>query len=247
VRATNPRRRPHNVRVILDHVTIRVADVAASRRFYDTVLAPLGLTRSHDEWGDFSLVQGEPVTQNLHIGFAAETKELVHAFHTAGIQAGYQDDGAPGPRPQYTPGYYGAFLRAPDGNSIEALTDPGDVKENGKIDHLWLRSGDLPAQKRFYESLGIVAISADGPERLGLRTEDATFSFVPGEPLTRNVHLAFGAATNDEVHAFHEQATRAGYRDNGAPGERAVYHPGYYGAFVLDPDGHNIEVVNHNR
>ena len=42
-------------------------------------------------------------------------------------------------------------------------------------------------------------------------------------------------------------AIAAGYRDNGAPGERAVYHPGYYGAFVLDPDGHNIEAVNHNR
>jgi len=49
------------------------------------------------------------------------------------------------------------------------------------------------------------------------------------------------------VRAFHAAALAAGYEDNGAPGERAVYHPGYYGAFVLDPDGHNIEVVNHNR
>jgi catechol 2,3-dioxygenase-like lactoylglutathione lyase family enzyme len=232
--------------VILDHVTIRVADVAASRRFYDTVLAPLGLTRSHDEWGDFSLVQGEPVTQNLHIGFAAATKELVHAFHAAGIQAGYQDDGGPGPRPQYTPGYYGAFLRDPDGNSIEALTDADDVKETGKIDHLWLRSGDLQAQKRFYTTIGI-APGIERPDFLQFRTDDASFSFVPGEPLTRNVHLAFGARTNDEVHAFHQRATAAGHQDNGAPGERAVYHPGYYGAFVLDPDGHNVEVVNHNR
>jgi catechol 2,3-dioxygenase-like lactoylglutathione lyase family enzyme len=49
------------------------------------------------------------------------------------------------------------------------------------------------------------------------------------------------------VRAFHSAALAAGYEDNGGPGERAVYHPGYYGAFVLDPDGHNIEVVNHNR
>ena len=49
------------------------------------------------------------------------------------------------------------------------------------------------------------------------------------------------------VQAFHAAATAAGYADNGPPGERAVYHPGYYGAFVLDPDGHNIEVVNHHR
>jgi predicted lactoylglutathione lyase len=49
------------------------------------------------------------------------------------------------------------------------------------------------------------------------------------------------------VDAFHEDVVGAGYRDNGAPGERAHYHSGYYGAFVLDPDGNNIELVNHNR
>jgi hypothetical protein len=49
------------------------------------------------------------------------------------------------------------------------------------------------------------------------------------------------------VRAFHAAALAAGYEDHGGPGERAVYHPGYYGAFVLDPDGHNVEVVNHNR
>ncbi len=49
------------------------------------------------------------------------------------------------------------------------------------------------------------------------------------------------------MRAFHAAALEAGYTDNGAPGERAVYHPGYYGAFILDPDGNNIEVVHHNR
>jgi hypothetical protein len=49
------------------------------------------------------------------------------------------------------------------------------------------------------------------------------------------------------VRAFHAAALAAGYEDHGAPGERPAYHPGYYGAFVLDPDGHNVEVVNHNR
>ena len=51
----------------------------------------------------------------------------------------------------------------------------------------------------------------------------------------------------DDVRAFHAAALAAGYADNGAPGERLAYHPGYYGAFVLDPDGNNIEVVNHHR
>ena len=49
------------------------------------------------------------------------------------------------------------------------------------------------------------------------------------------------------MRAFHAAALAAGYEDHGGPGERPVYHPGYYGAFVLDPDGHNVEVVNHNR
>ena len=61
------------------------------------------------------------------------------------------------------------------------------------------------------------------------------------------VDLAFAASENATVDAFHRALTEAGYRDNGAPGERRVYHPGYYGAFVLDPDGNNVEVVNHNR
>ena len=66
-------------------------------------------------------------------------------------------------------------------------------------------------------------------------------------PLTEHVHLAFPAREDATVRAFHAAALAAGYEDHGAPGERAVYHPGYYGAFVLDPDGHNVEVVNHNR
>jgi catechol 2,3-dioxygenase-like lactoylglutathione lyase family enzyme len=59
--------------------------------------------------------------------------------------------------------------------------------------------------------------------------------------------MAFPAADNATVDDFHQALVAAGYRDNGAPGERPIYHPGYYGAFVLDPDGNNIELVNHNR
>ena len=68
-----------------------------------------------------------------------------------------------------------------------------------------------------------------------------------GRPLTEHIHLAFPAQDDATVRAFHAAALAAGYEDHGGPGESAVYHPGYYGAFVLDPDGHNIELVNHNR
>ena len=72
-------------------------------------------------------------------------------------------------------------------------------------------------------------------------------SIVRDDPPTKHVHIAFPAATDAVVDAFHGTLVAAGYTDNGAPGERPQYHPGYYGAFVLDPDGHNIEAVNHHR
>ena len=90
-------------------------------------------------------------------------------------------------------------------------------------------------------------IGVDEPDHVQIVTANGSISYVAGEPVTEHVHLAFGVDTNEAVDAFHRAAIAAGYTDNGAPGERAAYHPGYYGAFVLDPDGHNIEVVNHNR
>ena len=63
---------------------------------------------------------------------------------------------------------------------------------------------------------------------------------------TEHLHIAFPAADNGTVDRFHAAASGAGYRDHGAPGERTDYHAGYYGAFVLDPDGNNVEVVCHN-
>ena len=88
----------------------------------------------------------------------------------------------------------------------------------------------------------------DEPGRVHMAGSDYSFGLVSDErPLTENVHIAFSASEDATVRAFHEAALAAGYEDNGAPGERAIYHAGYYGAFVLDPDGLNIEVVNHNR
>jgi predicted lactoylglutathione lyase len=69
---------------------------------------------------------------------------------------------------------------------------------------------------------------------------------VAGTP-SEHVHMAFPASVDATVERFHRAAIEAGYRDGGAPGERPQYHAGYYAAFVLDPDGNNIEVVNHNR
>lgn len=71
------------------------------------------------------------------------------------------------------------------------------------------------------------------------------FWIVEGQPNKPELHIAFRASTRSQVDQFYEAAIKAGGRDNGPPGLRPHYHPNYYGAFVLDPDGHNIEVVCH--
>jgi catechol 2,3-dioxygenase-like lactoylglutathione lyase family enzyme len=242
---------------VFDHVTIRVSDREASQRFYETVLRTLGIEQTSTgddfaEWDDFSLAQADdesPTTRRLHVGFAAPSRAHVDEFWRAGTAAGYESDGEPGPRPQYSDDYYGAFLLDPDGNSVEAVHH-GSLRQGGNVDHLWIRVTDVDAATRFYETVGPAAGFRVGSE-LGDRTQFAcvsgSFSVVAGEDASEHVHLAFAAADDATVDRFHRDATGAGYRDNGAPGERSVYHEGYYAAFVLDPDGNNVEVVNHNR
>ncbi len=243
---------------MFDHVTIRVSDRAASRRFYDTVLAPLGhpITNSneeYDEWYDFGIAEARddrPLTRRLHVAFVTRSREEVDAFWRAGVDAGYADDGAPGPRPVYTPDYYGGFLFDPDGNSAEAVYQGRPREGENVIDHLWIRVADLDASMRFYETIAPVLglrIAGQRPERFHVAGSDRSFALVRGGEPTENVHLAFPAQTNEVVEQFHRAALAAGFRDNGAPGERPEYHAGYYGAFVLDPDGNNVEAVNHNR
>jgi catechol 2,3-dioxygenase-like lactoylglutathione lyase family enzyme len=242
---------------MFDHVTIRASDLEASERFYETVLGTLGIPKTGSagdfgedcpegaEWEDFSMAQGEPTT-GLHIGFCAWTHADVDRFWQAGVDAGYESDGEPGMRTQYGATYYGGFLLDPDGNSAEACFHAG-MKRDGYIDHLWIRVDDVDAGREFYELISPYSgftLNRDAQ----FKGSGATFSLVKDErPPTRNLHVAFGAHSNETVDAFHEAATAAGYRDNGAPGERPRYHAGYYGAFVLDPAGANIEVVNHNR
>jgi catechol 2,3-dioxygenase-like lactoylglutathione lyase family enzyme len=112
---------------MIDHVTVRVSDFETSKAFYDCVLAPLGFGDAHlheglAEWGDFSIMQdGKPLSENLHIAFAAKSRDEVDSFHRVAMEAGYRDNGAPGERPIYHEGYYGAYVLDPDGNNVEAV------------------------------------------------------------------------------------------------------------------------------
>jgi catechol 2,3-dioxygenase-like lactoylglutathione lyase family enzyme len=123
------------------------------------------------------------------------------------------------------------------------------MRKGGGIDHLWIRVADVAAAKRFYEIVAPHAgfrLRHDTAERAQLAGDSGSFSVVLGRP-SAQVHLAFPASANSTVDDFHRAATGAGYRDGGEPGERPIYHAGYYAAFVLDPDGNNVELVNHNR
>jgi catechol 2,3-dioxygenase-like lactoylglutathione lyase family enzyme len=144
--------------------------------------------------------------------------------------------------------YYGSFLLDPDVNRIEAVQH--GAMHGGGIDHLWIRVADVAASKRFYELVGPYAgvqLRTDRPDYGHFVGAGASFSVLHGDEPTAPFHLAFPADDDAVVQAFHAAATAAGYADNGPPCERAVYHPGYSGAVVLDPDGHNVEIVNHHR
>ena len=118
--------------MIIDHVGLAVRDLARSRTFYLEALAPLALSIVRDgddvvvfgreDRGGLALHVSDQVPQPIHLAFTAATREDVRRFHAAALSAGARDNGAPGPRPQYGPTYYGAFVVDPDGHNIEAVT-----------------------------------------------------------------------------------------------------------------------------
>jgi catechol 2,3-dioxygenase-like lactoylglutathione lyase family enzyme len=118
------------------------------------------------------------------------------------------------------------------------------------VDHIQLVVADLGASRRFYEAVfGVLGIPLGGSAETHF-WYDELFVSMPDSPeaagkLTGRHHLAFQAKDSAAVDAFHAAGLAAGGRDNGAPGLRATYHPGYYAAFLLDPDGNNIEAVFH--
>lgn len=117
------------------------------------------------------------------------------------------------------------------------------------IDHIGIPVADLDTSVAFYTKalapLGYVLIMRrDQFAGFGVAGKP-DFWIAAGKPADR-MHVAFRAGGRAEVRAFHDAAIAAGGKDNGGPGIRAIYHPSYYGAFVLDPDGHNVEAVCHD-
>jgi catechol 2,3-dioxygenase-like lactoylglutathione lyase family enzyme len=240
---------------MFDHVTLRVADLVVAGRPVESILGALGIekTTSTDTivaWRDIALAQANAertVTRRLHVAFVAPSRDAVHDFWQAGVDAGLRDNGPPGPRPDYSDDYYGAFLLDDENNNFEAV-HRGGLRQGGNVDHVAIRVADIAAATAFYR----IVAEAAGFQLLRERPGGATFgggpsggllSIVSG-PVSENAHIAF-PGDDDAIRRFYDQATAAGYRSNGPPGERPAYHPGYFAAFVLDPDANNIEIVDH--
>jgi catechol 2,3-dioxygenase-like lactoylglutathione lyase family enzyme len=115
----------------IDHTGINISNFEKSKEFYAHILAPLGYRLSSEFNGtmagfgidepDFWIMQGEVNTPRIHIAFRAQNRDMVRAFHTAALEVGGRDNGAPGLRNHYHPDYYAAFVLDPDGHNIEAV------------------------------------------------------------------------------------------------------------------------------
>jgi catechol 2,3-dioxygenase-like lactoylglutathione lyase family enzyme len=241
---------------LIDHLTLRVSELESATESLKSALDELGVTQTRSSpslsmWGNFGLARAQPerpIAHRTHVAFVAPTVEQVNGFAAAGVSAGLVDAGAPGPRPAYAHDYYAAFLKDDAGNCFEAVHRDGG-RPTGTIDHVAIRVADVAASTAFYVAIGrdagLTLRQQIGDRATFSDASGAAFSVIAGVP-SANVHLAFSGGDDDVVH-FHANALAAGYRSNGEPGERPQYHEGYYAAFVLDPDGNNIEVVNHHR
>lgn len=229
---------------MFDHVTVRVSDRAAAERRYGAALARLGIAESGRDaefiqWGDLSIAAAKrerPATSGLRIGLRAPAVDAIDAF----------DDG--------------------DGNRVEAVVADGP-RGGGVVERLTLVVADLGASRRFWERIappaglrvaeatterlrferadggggGALTLIAAGAREAGAGASGAASASAP----TRGLHVAFPAPDTATVDAFHAAALAAGARDDGAPGPRPQYAPGYYAGFVLDPDGQSVELVHH--
>jgi catechol 2,3-dioxygenase-like lactoylglutathione lyase family enzyme len=213
-----------DVIVMFDHVTVRIPDLGAAIPRYQSLLDPLSMdqtvgTRAFAGFGDFLL--SEPDDEHPLTRRAQITLAAPTAHAVEEFLAAGRAEG----------------LREEDGvlideqdNRFAAVERP---RRPANVDRVRLAVADLEASTAFYSR--VAAIVGDIGE----------LELTQAEP-TVGLHLAFGG-DDATIRRFYEELIAGGYRDFGAPGERARYHPGYYAAYVLDPDGNNIEVVDHHR
>jgi catechol 2,3-dioxygenase-like lactoylglutathione lyase family enzyme len=209
---------------MFDHVTVRVPDLAAAIPRFQALLDPLSMdqtigTRAFAGFGDFLL--SEPDEDHP----LTRRAQITFAAPTAAAVEEFLAAG----RAEGLDEDDGTLVDERD-NRFGAVEHP---RRLANVERVRLVVADLDAATAFYSRMAAIV---GGIGELEL---------TQGEP-TVGLHLAVGG-DDATIRRFYDELIAAGYRDFGAPGERSRYHPGYYAAYVLDPDANNIEVVDHHR
>ena len=261
---------------MFSHFTLGSNNLKRAKSFYETVLAPLewvfhgqndALMRFGSEDKDFPHLfictpyDGLPATwsNGFHIAFNADSSQRVDAFYAAAISNGGIDEGKPGLRPHYAEDYYGAYVRDPDGNKLQAVcyeNTRSHASRNSVISHITLGLADLDRERRFYDAtlatLGLANLPDEGDEQsvgYGYQNADLPVVYVQpafdGRPPTwgNGTHVAFHAETHQQVQAFHDAALSQGGSSDGEPGFRPEYTHPYYACYVRDAVGNKLQAV----
>ncbi|MEZ5935963.1 MAG: VOC family protein [Alphaproteobacteria bacterium] len=263
---------------MFSHVTVGSNDLARAETFYSAVMPTLGQARRAVSGDEDWLVYGPPEKQpphllvcrpydgraatagnGFHIAFRAADEGAVRRFHETALAHGGSDEGAPGLRTIYAPDYYGAYVRDPDGNKLQAVCylDGRKSGPSGEvISHITVGHAHFERERAFYtkvlETLGLVEIPEESHiELAGFGTPGCkTPIFYVQQPFDRRpasfgngTHVAFTAATRQAVDHFHAAALEAGGSSEGAPGPRPHYSAHYYGAYVRDQVGNKLQAV----
>ena len=255
------------------HFVFGSAEPAAAEEFYDAVLPVLGFRRLGGGRGAVAYgherglprivvcrpAGGRPFQRGngYHVAFHAADEETVRRFHAAALAAGGSDEGGPGLRPHYAPDYYGAYLRDPDGNKLQAVTYLAGRKAGAGgdvVSHITLGSENLARAGAFYQGLlaplGLARLPAeetDGEDRafghagcaLPVVFPQRTFDGRPAAP-SHGSYAVLRAPSREAVVAFHRAGLSLGGCELAPPADCADAGPAGFGAGIADPEGNAV-------
>lgn len=266
---------------MFSHFTLGSNDLRRSQCFYDRIMPVLGQTLIHAAPDDGYLMYGPadqsyphlflctpfdglPATwsNGYHIAFVTSDSEAVDRFYKTALDEGGYDEGPPALRPQYAADYYGAYIRDPDGNKLQAVCYRNG-REAGRtgdvVSHITIGLSDLARDRAFYEALlatlGIVVLPEESDETsagFGLSGCDLPVVYLQptfdGRPATwgNGAHTAFAAPDRAAVDQFHAVGISLGAVCEGPPGLRPNYSAHYYAAYLRDPLGNKLQAVCRN-
>ena len=266
---------------MFSHFTLGSNDLKRSEGFYVPVMATLGQSLVAGGSDDSYLMFAPPGedyphlfvcrpfddlpatwSNGYHIAYNAPDTESVDRFHAAALAEGGYDEGAPGLRPRYAVDYYGAYVRDPDGNKLQAVcyTNGRRAGATGDVvSHITIGLADLARERAFYTAvlgtLGIVELPEEGDaESAGFGLEGSELPVVylqpafDGRPATwgNGTHTAFAAPDRVAVDRFHAAGLAQGGVSEGAPGLRPQYSAHYYAAYLRDALGNKLQAVCRN-